>query len=179
MRARTIDTRIAARTVLWAAGVQASPLGKVLADRTGVKLDRAGRVPVGSDLSLAGHPEILVIGDLAQFLQNGKQLPGVASTAMQQGRYAARLVEHRLRNQPTPPFRYHDKGSLATIGRNSAVANIGPFKFSGALAWFIWLFVHILYIVEFENRLLIVVQWAYDYFTHNRGARLITGDWDK
>jgi NADH dehydrogenase len=179
MRARNIDTRIAARTVLWAAGVQASPLGKVLADRTGVKLDRAGRVPVGSDLSLAGHPEILVIGDLAQFLQNGKQLPGVASTAMQQGRYAARLVEHRLRNQPTPPFRYHDKGSLATIGRNSAVANIGPFKFSGALAWFIWLFVHILYIVEFENRLLIVVQWAYDYFTHNRGARLITGDWDK
>jgi NADH dehydrogenase len=173
------DTRIEAKTVLWAAGVQASPLGKVLADRAGLKLDRAGRVPVEPDLSVSGHPEILVIGDLAQFLQNGRQLPGVAPTAMQQGHYAARLIGNRLRNEKTPPFHYRDKGSLATIGRNAAVAQIGPLTFSGPLAWFVWLFIHILYIVEFENRLLILVQWAYDYFTHNRGARLITGPWGK
>jgi NADH dehydrogenase len=169
------DTRIPAKTVLWAAGVQASPLGKVLANRTGVVLDRAGRVPVEPDLSIAGHPEILVIGDLAAFLQDGKQLPGVAPTAIQQGQYAAKLIRNRLRNEKTKPFRYLDKGSLATIGRNSAVAQIGPFQFSGVLAWLAWLFIHLLYIVEFQNRVLIAVQWAYDYFTYNRGARLITG----
>ncbi len=169
------ETRIAAKTVLWAAGVQASPLGAVLAKRTGARLDRAGRVPVEPDLSIAGHPEILIVGDLAAFLQDGKQVPGVAPTAMQQGRYAARLIGARLRNEKTKPFRYLNKGSLATIGRNSAVADIGPFQFSGILAWMAWLFIHLLYIVEFENRLLIAVQWAYDYFTHNRGARLITG----
>ena len=169
------DAEIPARTVLWAAGVQASPLGKVLANRTGVVLDRAGRVPVEPDLSIVGHPEILVIGDLAAFLQDGKQLPGVAPTAIQQGKYAAKLIRNRLQNERTKPFRYLDKGSLATIGRNSAVAQIGPLQFSGVLAWLAWLFVHLLYIVEFENRLLIVVQWAYDYFTYNRGARLITG----
>ncbi len=169
------EARIAARTVLWAAGVQASPLGKVLANRAGVALDRAGRVTVGPDLSLSGHPEILVIGDMAAFLQDGKQLPGVAPTAIQQGKYAASLIANRLRNEKTNPFRYLDKGSLATIGRNSAVAQIGPLQFSGVLAWLAWLFIHLLYIVEFENRLLIVVQWAYDYFTYNRGARLITG----
>ena len=169
------QTRIFAKTILWAAGVQASPLGKVLANRTGVVLDKAGRVPVGPDLSIAGHPEILVIGDLAAFLQDGKQLPGVAPTAIQQGEYAAKLIQKRLRNEKTKPFHYFDKGSLATIGRNSAVAQIGPLKFSGILAWLAWLFIHLLYIVEFENRMLIVVQWAYDYFTYNRGARLITG----
>lgn len=170
------EMRIEAATVFWAAGVQASPLGQVLAEKTGVKLDKAGRVPVESDLSVAGHPEILVIGDLAAFLQDGKQLPGVAPPAMQQGRYAARLIQARLRNEKTKPFHYFDKGSLATIGRNSAVAQIGPLEYSGILAWATWLFVHILYIVEFESRLLIVIQWAYDYFTHNRGARLITGN---
>jgi NADH:ubiquinone reductase (H+-translocating) len=169
-------TKIAARTVLWAAGVQASPIGKVLADRLGLSLDQAGRVPVEPDLSITGHPEILVIGDLAALLQDGKQVPGVAPTAIQQGHYAASLIAHRLRNEKMKPFRYFDKGSLATIGRNQAVAAIGPFQFSGILAWLAWLFIHLLYIVEFENRLLIVVQWAYDYFTHNRGARLITGD---
>jgi NADH dehydrogenase len=169
-------TKIPARTVLWAAGVQASPIGKLLADCLGLSLDHAGRVPVEPDLSIAGHPEILVIGDLAAFLQDGKQVPGVAPTAIQQGHYAASLIAHRLRNGKTKPFRYFDKGSLATIGRNQAVADIGPFQFSGILAWLAWLFIHLLYIVEFENRLLIVVQWAYDYFTHNRGARLITGD---
>jgi NADH dehydrogenase len=175
VRSGNKDTRIPAITVLWAAGVQASPLGKVLADRAGLVLDRAGRVPVEPDLSVAGHPEILVIGDLAAFLQDGKQLPGVAPTAIQQGQYAARLIRDRLRNEKTKPFRYFDKGSLATIGRNAAVAQIGPLQFSGILAWLAWLFIHLLYIVEFENRLLIVVQWAYDYFTYNRGARLITG----
>ena len=169
------ETHIEARTVLWAAGVQASPLGAALAKRTGVELDKAGRVAVQPDLSIPGRPEILVVGDLARFEQDGKLVPGVAPTAMQEGRYAAKLILKRLANQNTEPFHYWDKGSLATIGRNRAVAEIGPFQFSGYLAWIIWLLVHILYIVEFENRVLIVFQWAYDYFTHNRGARLITG----
>jgi len=169
-------TGIPVKTVLWAAGVQASPMGKLLSDRLGLTLDHAGRVPVEPDLAIAEHPEILVIGDLAAFLQDGKQVPGVAPTAIQQGHYAAKLIGHRLRNENPKPFRYLDKGSLATIGRNQAVAVIGPFQFSGILAWLAWLFIHLLYIVEFENRLLIVVQWAYDYFTHNRGARLITGE---
>jgi len=169
-------TRIPAKTVLWAAGVQASPLARVLAAHLGLTLDHAGRIPVEQDLSLKGHPEILVIGDMAAFLQNGKQLPGVAPTAIQQGKYVAKLIGHRIRNEKADPFRYFDKGSLATIGRNSAVAQIGPFQYSGVLAWLSWLFIHLLYIVEFENRLLIVLQWAYDYFTYNRGARLITGE---
>ncbi len=168
-------TRIESHTVLWAAGVEASPIGRILTGHLGLQLDRAGRVPVGPDLTVAGHPEILVIGDLAAFLQDGKQLPGVAPTAIQQGHYAAKLVMSRVLQQPIKPFRYLNKGSLATIGRNQAVAQIGPLQFSGVLAWLGWLFIHLLYIVEFENRLLIVVQWAYDYFTHNRGARLITG----
>jgi len=168
-------TKIAAHTVLWAAGVEASPIGRLLAKHLELKLDNAGRVPVERDLTIAGHPEILVIGDLAAFLQDGKQLPGVAPTAIQQGHYAAKLILSRLLEEPIPPFRYLDKGSLATIGRNQAVAQIGPLQFSGILAWLGWLFIHLLYIVEFENRLLIVMQWAYDYFTYNRGARLITG----
>jgi NADH dehydrogenase len=167
------ESTIAARTVLWAAGVQASPLGAILAKQAGLTLDRAGRVPVGPDLTLAAHPEVYIIGDLAAFIQDGKQAPGVAPTAIQQGQYAA----HRISGKTSEPFRYRDKGSLATIGRNSAVAVIGPLQFSGILAWLAWLFIHLLYIVEFENRMLIVVQWAYDYFTHNRGARLITGEW--
>jgi NADH dehydrogenase len=175
VRSGNTDTTFPASTVLWAAGVQASPLGKVLANRAGLVLDHAGRVPVEPDLSIAGHPEILVIGDLAAFLQDGKQLPGVAPTAIQQGQYAAKLIRDRLRNEKTKPFRYFDKGSLATIGRNAAVAQIGPLQFSGILAWLAWLFIHLLYIVEFENRLVIAVHWAYDYFTYNRGARLITG----
>jgi NADH dehydrogenase len=172
------ESRIEARTVLWAAGVQASPLGRILADRTGAGLDQAGRVAVGPDLSIAGYPEIFVVGDLAKFEQDGKQIPGVAPAAMQMGRFAAGAILGRLRNYRSKPFRYWDKGSLATIGRNRAVAEIGRLRFSGYLAWLTWLFVHILYIMEFENRMLIVVQWAYDYFTHNRGARLITGHWE-
>jgi len=168
--------RIAARTVLWAAGVKASPLGIILAKRTGVPLDRAGRVEVAPDLSIPGHPGILVIGDLASVRQNDEPVPGVAPAAMQQGRYAARRIEARLRNETLPPFHYVDKGSMATIGRNSAVAMIGPLRFSGIVAWLAWLFIHLLYIVEFENRLLIAVHWAFQYFTFNRGARLITGE---
>jgi NADH dehydrogenase len=170
------EIRINARTVLWAAGVQASPLGRILAGCTGVPLDSAGRVVVDSALAIPEHPEILVIGDLARIMQDGNQVPGVAPAAMQEGRYAAGLIRARLRGRTMPGFRYRDKGSLATIGRNRAVAAIGSFRFSGYPAWLLWLFVHLLYIVEFESRLLIAIQWAYSYFTFNRGARLITGD---
>ena len=171
----TGEIHITAKTILWAAGVQASPLGKILADRTGVALDRAGRVTVQPDLSLPGHPEILVAGDLAQITQDGAQVPGVAPAAMQQGRYAARLIAAKSKGQSIPPFRYNDKGSLATIGRNRAVAMIGKLHFHGYPAWLLWLFIHLLYIVEFESRILIATQWGFAYFTFNRGARLITG----
>ncbi|HXE62583.1 MAG TPA: NAD(P)/FAD-dependent oxidoreductase [Bryobacteraceae bacterium] len=171
------DVRIEAKTVLWAAGVQASPLGKLIADSTGVPIDNSGRVEVAPDLSIPGHPEILVIGDLARIEQeNGKQVPGVAPAAMQQGRYAARLIAARISGKTPKPFHYFDKGNLATIGRNRAVAEIGKLHFSGYIAWLLWLFVHLLYIVEFESRILIAIQWAVSYFTFNRGARLITGD---
>jgi NADH dehydrogenase len=177
MKTPSGETRIESRTVLWAAGVQASPLGRLLAERTGVALDNAGRIQIANDLTIPGHPEILVVGDLVHLMQDGKPVPGVAPAAIQMGKYAARSIENRLKGAKTEPFHYWDKGSLATIGRNHAVAQIGSLQFSGYLAWLAWLFIHLLYIVEFENRLLIVVQWAYDYFTHNRGARLITGAW--
>jgi NADH dehydrogenase len=168
--------RIAARTVLWAAGVQASPLGRVLSERAGAALDRAGRVIVEPDLTVAGHPEILVLGDLANFShQTGKPLPGVAPVAMQEGRYAAELIQRRLRGETQSPFHYRDKGSLATIGRAAAVADFGRIHIHGLAAWLTWLFIHLLYLVEFDNRLLVAIQWAYNYFTRNRGARLITG----
>lgn len=168
--------RIPTRTVLWAAGVQASPLGRVLAERSAAPLDRAGRVVVESDLTIPGHPEILVAGDLAHFShQTGPALPGVAPVAMQQGRYAAQLISQRLKGETPPPFRYRDKGSLATIGRAAAVADFGRIRFGGFLAWLAWLFIHLLYLVEFENRLLVLIEWTYNYVTRNRGARLITG----
>ena len=178
----TIDSRgrqerIATHTVLWAAGVRASRLGKVLAERAGAKLDRAGRVVVEPDLSIPGHSEIFVIGDLSSFThQGGKPLPGVAPVAMQQGRYVARLIQRRLAGRATAaPFRYFNKGNLATVGRNRAVAEFGEFHISGFLAWFTWVFVHLMYLVEFENRLLVFTEWVYNYVTRNRGARLITG----
>ncbi len=168
---------IPARTVLWAAGVQASPLGRILAERAGAKLDRGGRVIVEPDLTIAGHPEILVIGDLANFAhQTGKPLPGVAPVAMQEGRYAAQVVRRRLAGKSLEPFHYWDKGSLATIGRAAAVADFGRIHIDGYFAWLTWLFVHLMYLVEFDNRLLVLIQWAYNYFTRNRGARLITGE---
>jgi NADH dehydrogenase len=166
---------IATHTVLWAAGVRASRLGQVLAERAGATLDRAGRVVVEPDLSIAGHPEIHVIGDLASFVhQTGAPLPGVAPVAMQQGRYVANLIRKKLRGETVAPFRYFDKGNLATIGRNKAVAQFGRLHISGFLAWFTWVFVHLMYLVEFENRVLVLVEWIYNYVTRNRGARLIT-----
>ena len=167
---------ITAHTILWAAGVAASPLGRILADQTGVALDRAGRVLVEPDLTIAGHPEILVIGDLANFShQTGKPLPGVAPVAIQQGGYAGKLIRARLAGKTTSPFSYWDKGNLATIGRAAAVADFGRIHIAGLIAWLVWLFVHLMYLVGFDNRLLVFFKWAYSYLTFNRGARLITG----
>jgi NADH dehydrogenase len=163
-------------TVLWGAGVEASSLGKVLARATGASLDRAGRILVQPDLSLPGHPEVFVIGDLANYpYQTGKPLPGLAPVAMQQGRYVANRVVRRLTGQATAPFHYRDRGTMATIGRASAVADLGWVYLSGFIAWLAWLFIHILYLIEFENRVLVLWQWAWNYFTRNRSARLITG----
>jgi len=169
-----IEQRIASHTVLWAAGVQASPLGAILKARAGATLDRAGRVIVEPDLSLPGHPEILVIGDMASCTQEGKPLPGVAPVAMQQGSYVADLIKRRLRGAPVRPFHYFNKGNLATIGRRAAVADFGVVRFSGLFAWLTWLFVHLMYLVGFQNRLLVLIKWVFDYVTRNRGARLIT-----
>jgi NADH dehydrogenase len=169
------EEQIATHTVLWAAGVRASSLGKVLADRAGAPLDRAGRVVVQPDLTVPGHPEIHVIGDLASFShQTGKPLPGVAPVAMQQGRYVAKAIRNQLAGKATAPFHYFNKGNLATIGRNKAVAEFGKLHVAGFAAWFLWVFVHLMYLVEFENRMLVFIQWVYDYFTRNRGSRLIT-----
>lgn len=168
------EERIASRTVLWAAGVAASPFGRVLADRTGCELDKKGRVIVEPDLTVPGQSDIFVIGDLASCQgADGKALPGVAPVAMQQGEYVARVIERRLDGRETEPFRYRDRGSLATIGRSRAVACIGRFRFSGMLAWLAWLFVHLMYLAGFQNRLLVMVQWAFHYFSFNRMARLI------
>lgn len=168
--------RIASHTVLWAAGVAASGLGRVLSERTGALLDKAGRVIVESDLTIPGRPEIFVIGDLAHFEQDGKPLPGVAPVAMQQGRYVGKLITARLKSTRLPSFRYLNKGNLATIGRASAVADFGFVRFGGLFAWITWLFVHLMYLVGFQNRLVVFLKWAYEYLTFNRGARLITGE---
>jgi NADH dehydrogenase len=167
---------LAAHTVLWAAGVDGSPLGRLLGEASGAEVDRCGRVVVGPDLSLPGRPEVFVIGDLAAFVhQTGQPLPGVAQVAMQQGRYVADLIQRRLAGKSTRPFRYKDLGSMATIGRAMAVADMGWLRLSGFPAWLAWLFIHILYLIEFENRILVLFQWAWNYFTRNRSARLITG----
>ena len=169
------ESHIAARTVIWAAGVKPSSFADVLERRAGAPRDRKGLVLVNPDCSVPGHPEIFVIGDLAHLEQTGKQLPGVAQVAMQQGEYAAKLIQARLRGSSLAPFHYFDKGNLAVIGRASAVAQIGPLHLSGLLAWLTWLFVHLMYLVEFSNRVLVFVQWGFLYITFNRGARLITG----
>ncbi|NJR17231.1 MAG: NAD(P)/FAD-dependent oxidoreductase [Calothrix sp. CSU_2_0] len=167
---------IPAHTVLWAAGVKASPLGKMLAEATNAECDRAGRVVVEPDLSVKGYPNIFVIGDLANFShQNGKPLPGVAPVAMQEGEYVASLIQARLNDKTLPQFKYKDRGSLAVIGQNRAVVDLGFIKLTGFLAWFAWLFIHIYFLIEFDNKLIVMVQWAWNYFTRNRGARLITG----
>ncbi len=176
-------TRLEAAVILWAAGVAASPLGKKL----GVPIDRAGRVLVGPDLSLPDHPEVFVIGDLASLKDaSGKLLPGVAPVAILEGRYVAKVIrreisqaaEHRSSTRlpaSRRPFHYFDKGSLATIGRAAAVAQFGKIHISGFMAWLSWLFVHIFFLIGFQNRLLVFIQWAWSYFTYERGARLITG----
>lgn len=167
---------IQSRTILWAAGVKASGMGKVLAERAHAELDRAGRVMVAPDLSLPSHPNIFVIGDLAHYAHQGdKPLPGIAAVAMQQGSYIAKLIKHRLSGKELAPFRYSDGGSLAVIGRNAAVADLGALKLSGLPAWVIWVFVHIYYLIEFDNKLVVMTQWAWNYLTRSQGARLITG----
>jgi NADH dehydrogenase len=168
------EQEIEASTTLWAAGVRASELGAVLASRAGAALDKQGRVLVDEHLALPSRPEIVVVGDLAHREQDGELLPGVAPVAMQQGRYAGRLVAARLRGRTLPPFRYRDKGSMAVIGRSAAVALVAGRGFSGFFAWLLWLFVHLMYLVGFENRVLVLFQWAWSYFTRNRTARLIT-----
>jgi NADH:ubiquinone reductase (H+-translocating) len=170
--------RIPSRTVIWAAGVTASGLARKLAELTGAETDRAGRVTVEPDLTLPGHQEVFALGDMVRVRDaagGSTVLPGVAPVAMQQGRYAARVVRDRLRSRPTPTFRYRDKGNLATIGRGAAVADIKGLKLSGHLAWITWLVVHLWYLIGFQNRLLVLVRWTTSFFTHGRGARLITG----
>ncbi len=167
---------ISARTVLWAAGVQAAEITLRLRDRAGAKLDRSGRVMVDADCAIPGHPEIFVAGDVAHCTQaDGTLVPGVAPAAMQMGRYAAKTIIRRLNHEATPPFKYFDKGSLAVIGRAAGVAQFGDFHFHGLLAWLLWLFVHLMYLVSFQNRLVVFVRWGFSYLTYNRGARLITG----
>lgn len=167
------------RTVLWGAGVAASPLAKLLADRTGAELDRAGRINVDDRLHPAGRADVFAVGDMARCLDSdGKQLPGVAPVAMQQGRYAARAVLEAIAGREVQAFRYEDRGSMATIGRSLAVAQIKGLKLSGFPAWLVWLFVHLMYLVTFENRVLVFIRWAWNYVTWNRGARLITGEFD-
>jgi NADH dehydrogenase len=164
--------KIPAAVVLWAAGVQASELGRNL----GVPVDRAGRVEVSRDLSIPGHPEVFVIGDLAAFKdEKGNLLPGVAPVAMQEGRAVAKTMARDLRNETRKEFHYIDKGSLATIGRAAAVAQFRGLHISGYLAWLGWLFVHIFFLIGFRNRIIVLIQWAWSYLTYERGARLITG----
>jgi NADH dehydrogenase len=166
------DKRIEARTVLWAAGVAASPLARSL----GVPLDRAGRVLVEPDLTIPGHSDVYVVGDIAAFLQDGAPVPGVAPAAIQEARHTAMNIERTLAGRPRLPFRYKDKGSLATIGRGSAIAQIGNLKLSGFFAWLAWLGIHILFLIGFRNRFLVMFEWAVSFFTFGRGARLITGN---
>ena len=166
--------RLSAGAIFWTAGIRASSLGKILSTRAGAALDDLGRVIVEKDLTLPGHPEIVVIGDLANFAhQTGAPLPGVAPVAIQQGKYVAKLIRNRLLGKETHPFRYRNRGNLAVIGRNAAVADFGFLKVSGYLAWILWIFVHIWFLIGFDNKLSVLMQWAWDYLTRKRGARLI------
>jgi NADH dehydrogenase len=152
-------------------------LGEIIALRFGVKTGRQGRIPVQPDLSLDGSPNVFVIGDLADYSHiDGKPLPGVATVAMQEGIYTATLLKKRLSGKKIIPFHYNNKGNLAVIGRNSAVADIKGFRFGGIAAWFVWAFVHIRFMIGFDHKILVLIQWAWNYFTRKRGARLITGE---
>jgi NADH dehydrogenase len=179
-----VEERIPARTILWAAGVMATSFGRVVSQATAVETDRAGRIPVGPDLTIDGHPEIFVLGDLALVKrEDGRLVPGVAPGAIQEGTYAAREIGRRVAGQPSRPFQYTDKGDVATIGRLRGVANIGwlgPFgQLSGFIAWGMWLGIHILYLIGFANRIVVVVRWAWSFVTRGRGTRLITGEWER
>jgi NADH dehydrogenase len=178
LRSRNQTETIQTGTILWAAGVRASALGKEIAAAAHIETDRQGRVPVEADLSVKGHPNVFVIGDLASFCHpsGSASLPGLAPVAMQEGRYVAKLIHARFKGTNRPPFHYRDYGTMATVGRARGVAIVGPLKVWGIVAWLLWLFIHLMYIVEFQNRLLVLFQWAWNYVTWNRSARLITGD---
>jgi NADH dehydrogenase len=165
------EQKLDAVVTLWAAGVKGSPLGQAL----GVGTDHAGRVSVDDRLNIAGHPEIFVIGDLAHFEQDGSPVPGVAPVAIQMGQYAAKEIGRRVTNQPSKPFRYWDKGSMATIGRTKGIAQIGKIHLSGLLAWSAWLFIHLIYLVGYRNRFFVLLNWGWQYLSWQSGARLITG----
>ncbi|MBX2859942.1 MAG: NAD(P)/FAD-dependent oxidoreductase [Vampirovibrio sp.] len=170
--------QIAAKTIIWAAGVKASPLGSLLAEKTDAELDRIGRVVVGKNMEIPTCPNVYIVGDLANYchepVSNGNPLPGVAPVAMQQGDYVAKVITNSLKGLPTESFQYHNKGSMAVIGRNAAVAELGKLRFDGLLAWLAWLFVHVMHLVEFDNKILVIIQWFWSYWTKRRGARLIT-----
>ncbi|QDV71546.1 NADH dehydrogenase-like protein YjlD [Rosistilla carotiformis] len=178
MSSEGCETIVPTRTVLWGAGVQANPLGKRLAAACGLETDRAGHIPVDGFLNVTGHKNIFAVGDIATCLdEEGKPLPGLAAVAMQQGGYVADAIAARVAvTGQSEPFKYHNKGTMATIGRAAAVVQIGKRQFCGFFAWLLWLFVHLLLIVQFQNRVLILFQWAWNYATFNRSARLITGD---
>jgi NADH dehydrogenase len=168
--------RIPTRTVIWAAGVRASGLASLLGEEAGAEVDRAGRVTVEADLTLPGHPEVVVLGDMVRVRDaqgDTTTFPGVAPVAIQQGHYAGRLIADRLAGKQTPPFHYFDKGNLATIGRGRAVADLGLVRLSGGIAWLTWLVVHLWYLIGVQNRLLVFLRWVSSFVTHGRGARLI------
>jgi len=172
---------VPARTILWAAGVQASSFARVVATAVGAETDRAGRVVVGPDLTIPGHPDIFVVGDAAvQPWKKGRPVPGVAQGAIQSGSYVAKVIRRRVLGRPHEPFRYRDKGDVAVIGRLAGVTNIGwlgPFgRQSGFIAWALWLGIHIVYLIGFANRLVVIIRWAWSFLTHGRGTRLITGE---
>ncbi|MHC5858434.1 NAD(P)/FAD-dependent oxidoreductase [Nostoc sp.] len=169
-------TEITSKTILWAAGVKGSPMGKGLAKSTGVECDRSGRVIVEPDLSIKGYNNIFVVGDLGNFShQNGKPLPGVAPVAKQQGEYVAKLIKRRLQGETLPQFRYNDVGTLAMIGQNLAVVDLGLVKLQGFIAWLFWLVIHIYFLIEFDTKVVVAIQWGWNYITRNRRSRLITG----
>ncbi|MGI8768619.1 MAG: NAD(P)/FAD-dependent oxidoreductase [Propionibacteriaceae bacterium] len=170
--------RVQTRTVIWAAGVEASRLARRLGEATGAQIDRTGRVTVEADLTLPGHPEVFALGDMAQVRGTDGStltLPGIAPVAIQQGRYVATVIRNRHDGRPTQPFRYHDKGNLATIGRARAVADINGLRLSGFIAWLTWLVVHLWYLIGFQNRIVVVVRWSFSFLTRGRSGRLITG----
>ena len=176
MRSGQLVRKVPAETVLWAAGVKASVFGQVLAERTGVELDRQGKVKVQGDMSLPNHPEIFVIGDLAHYeSEPGKALPGLAPVALQQGRYVARLLKRRLRGRKAKPFKYKDRGSMAVIGRNRAVGDLGWMHIRGFPAWLLWVGIHIWSLMSFEQRLRVMMEWSWKYITRKSGSRLATG----